>query len=74
MTQNDPLQEQGGYAIGNAHISYKTADDKIEITAYSTNIANRQYVNNDNVPTATDYYRLSFGPPRTYGISATARF
>jgi iron complex outermembrane recepter protein len=73
VTQNDPLQEQGGFALVNARINYAFHGKHLTIGGYVTNLTNKDYYHNNNVP-RNGAYSLTLGPPRTYGITATANF
>jgi iron complex outermembrane receptor protein len=73
VTQNDPLQEQDGYALVNARAALRLGGGRWSLGAYALNLANKHYVHNNNAP-RNGAYSLSLGPPRSYGVNLTAKF
>ncbi len=67
VNQTDPFQEQSGYTIGNARLSYRTPDERLEIAAYVRNLTDRSYDLITVVP-ANGAYRTTTGYPQTYGL------
>jgi iron complex outermembrane receptor protein len=65
-------QEQDGYAIGNARVSWLTRDEKLEVFARVSNITNQHYVINTRAPAPN--YPSQVGAPRFYNVGLTARF
>src|SRR5690606_40158777 len=43
VDQTDPFQQQGGYTLGNARLSYRTANEDLEIAAYVRNLTDKTY-------------------------------
>lgn len=73
VTQNDPLQEQDGYALVNLRASLRFIPSDLTVSAYVNNAQDKQYVHNNNVP-RNGAYALSFGPPRIWGVSISRAF
>ncbi|TBU94003.1 TonB-dependent receptor [Phytopseudomonas dryadis] len=65
-------QEQDGYVIGNARVSWLTRDEKLEFFSTVTNLTDEHYVINSRVPTPN--YPVQTGAPRFYNVGVTARF
>ncbi len=73
VTQDNPLLEQAGYALSNARISYKTASEKIEITASVRNLADKEYTLLATGP-SNNAVRRVYAQPRTFGLSLTVHY
>ncbi|HEY0707576.1 MAG TPA: TonB-dependent receptor [Polyangia bacterium] len=73
VTQNDPVQETPGYALGNLALRYVTPSLKLVLQAFVKNVTDESYkvlsqvVNLGANPT-------SLGLPRTYGLQLIGRF
>lgn len=67
VDQTDPFQQQGGYTLGNARLSYRTDDRRLEVTAYIRNLTDKTYDLITVVP-ANGAYRTTTGYPQTYGL------
>ena len=67
VDQVDPFQQQAGYTIGNARLSYRTSDAKLEVAGYVRNLADKSYDLITVVP-ANGAYRTTTGNPQTYGL------
>lgn len=65
-------QEQDGYVIGNARVSWLTRDEKLEFFSTVTNLTDEHYVINSRAPTPN--YPTQTGAPRFYNVGITARF
>lgn len=65
-------QEQDGYVIGNARVSWLTRDEKLEFFSTVTNLTDEHYVINSRAPTPN--YPTQTGAPRFYNVGVTARF
>ena len=73
--QDNPLLNQEAYTITNARISYDTARDKLELTAYVNNLGDTFYHAHALPASAFATGATSiWSPPRTIGVSATVRF
>ncbi len=67
VNQIDPLQQQDGYTLGNARLSFRTADQRLEVAAYIRNLTDKTYDLITVVP-ANGAYRTTPGNPQTYGL------
>jgi iron complex outermembrane receptor protein len=67
VDQVDPLQQQSGYTLGNARISYRSNDERLEVAAYVRNLTDKTYDLITVVP-ANGAYRTTTGNPQTYGL------
>jgi iron complex outermembrane receptor protein len=67
VNQTDPFQQQGGYTLGNARLSYRTANQDLEVAAYVRNLTDKTYDLITVVP-ANGAYRTTPGYPQTYGV------
>ena len=65
---SDDLVEKG-YWLGNASAGYLSANNKYEVRAYVLNLTDKEYRN-----TSLLTGLFSYGPSRTFGVSATYRF
>jgi iron complex outermembrane receptor protein len=72
VVQNDPFQEQGGYALGNVHLSYLTPNGKFEFSLYSNNILDQSWKILTQVAN-NGAYPVALGQPRTSGFSLEAK-
>jgi len=73
VIQNDPVQESGRYAIGNAELRYSVGNGRLTILGYVRNLADTQYKVLSQV-VASGAYPTSLGSPRTYGAQLIAKF
>lgn len=67
VDQVDPFQQQGGYTLGNARLSFRTSDERLEVAAYVRNLTDKTYDLITVVP-ANGAYRTTTGNPQTYGL------
>lgn len=65
-------QEQDGYALGNARVSWLTRDEQLELFTRVSNITNQHYVVNTRAPAPN--YPSQIGAPRFFNVGLTARF
>ena len=73
VTQNDPIQEQDGYTLINARLTYRIPKHNLSLGAYVYNLDDKEYVHNANAA-RNGAYPVSFGPPRTWGVTLTKTF
>jgi iron complex outermembrane recepter protein len=66
------LQEQDGYALGNARVAYESADGKRQYYAGVTNVTDEIYSVVTLVPSPN--YRTQLGDPRSFALGATFKF
>lgn len=58
-----------GYAVFNASLTYRTADENLSIQAFIRNITNEAvYTGSQQAPFIANYTGLDIQPPRTYGV------
>lgn len=66
---------QNGYTLGNARLTYTSADGKYSITGYVNNITDKQYqVHGISLNRGAAPYWVAYGDPRTAGVNLTIRF
>ena len=70
---NEPLSESDDYWVVNARLSLYLPDDW-ELTAWSKNIADEDYMIQMSNNLALGNGARVYGPPRTYGFSVTKHF
>jgi iron complex outermembrane receptor protein len=68
VDQTSPALIEPSYWLGNLSVGYVSANKKYEVRAFALNILDKQYRNTSLI---TGSY--SYGPPRTVGISLSAR-
>ncbi|ESQ90187.1 hypothetical protein ABAC460_10575 [Asticcacaulis sp. AC460] len=73
VVQNDPIQEQDAYTLYNARLAWRFPDKGLTLGAYVYNLEDREYVHNANAA-RNGAYPVSFGPPRTWGVTLTKLF
>lgn len=69
--QNDPIQETPAFWTGNARISYRTANKKIQISAFVNNVTNQSQKILSQIVNTRGVYPTSFAAPRLFGVQAT---
>lgn len=72
---NDQSQNMrtGGYTLGNARITYELPDDTTQVSAYVSNLTDKEY-RNHTLPGGFQTAGVMFGDPRTFGVSVTTEF
>ncbi|WP_299322566.1 TonB-dependent receptor [Parasphingopyxis sp.] len=75
VPDNNPLLEQSGYGLLNARIAFGPSDESWELAVFGTNLTDELYIANglsqaDTLGT-TD---VTYGRPREWGVSLSARF
>jgi iron complex outermembrane recepter protein len=73
VIQNDPLQREGGYTLGNVSLTYTSPNKKYDISVYANNVLNKSYVILSQVA-ANGSYPTALGEPRYFGVSGTFRW
>ncbi len=73
VNQVDPFQQQGGYTLGHARVTYRTAREDLEISAYVRNLTDKTYDLITVVP-ANGAYRTTPGYPQVYGLTLRKTF
>ncbi len=59
------------YDLWNARVTYTTASDRWNVSAWVRNLTDEKYIVNHNVASLTNIDRVVWGAPRLYGISFT---
>ena len=73
--QDDPLLGESGFTLGNARVSYITANNKVTWTGYVNNFTDKVYRDHAWPGSATATGDTSiYGLPRTTGVSVTLRW
>ncbi|MBB3221154.1 TonB-dependent receptor [Pseudoduganella umbonata] len=72
--QNDPIQETPGYWNGNARISYRSANEQLQLTAFVSNVTDQRNKVLSQIVNTRGVYPTSFAPPRQFGVQATFSF
>ncbi|MCK2119877.1 TonB-dependent receptor [Pseudomonas aeruginosa] len=72
---NDQSQNMrsGGYTLGNARVTYELPDETTRVTAYVSNLTDKEY-RNHTLPGGFQTAAVMFGDPRTVGVSVTTDF
>jgi len=70
VVQNDPVQQEGGYVLGNVSVTYTDPTKKWDLELYANNVLNRSYVILSQVA-ANGAYPTALGEPRYFGITGT---
>ena len=72
---NDQSQNMrsGGYTLGNARITYELPGDTTQVSAYVSNLTDKEY-RNHTLPGGFQTAGVMFGDPRTFGVSVTTEF
>ena len=72
---NDQSQNMrsGGYTLGNARITYRLPGDTTQVSAYVSNLTDKEY-RNHTLPGGFQTAGVMFGDPRTFGVSVTTEF
>jgi iron complex outermembrane receptor protein len=72
---NDQSQNMrtGGYTLGNARVTYELPGDTTQVSAYVSNLTDKEY-RNHTLPGGFQTAGVMFGDPRTFGVSVTTEF
>jgi iron complex outermembrane receptor protein len=71
--ETDPNFRQGGYGVGNLHLSYIAPGKKVSFNAYVNNLTDRFYKTNA-IPYGNNVVGYSYSDPRTFGLNAVYRW
>lgn len=66
-------QRQKGYALGNVRLTFSDPNDRLELQLFVRNVADKNY-KTLTFGTQQGARLTTYGEPRTYGASVTARF
>ncbi|MGF7151569.1 iron complex outermembrane receptor protein [Sphingomonas zeicaulis] len=74
ITNPDPLLAQGDYALANARIGWSvTDDDRLSFAVSVQNLTNTKYKTH-SLPVSSGFSNQIYGRPRSFLVSANARF
>jgi iron complex outermembrane receptor protein len=71
---NNPLLREEGYWIWNARVSWASADDKWEVSAFGRNLGDEEYMVYAFDLSFFGFNEEMLGTPQSYGIDVTYRF
>ncbi|VXC85011.1 TonB-dependent receptor [Sphingomonas sp. AX6] len=71
---NLPTESQDAYALFNARIGWKLADDSLSVEAYVKNLTDKEYFAHIVDNGALGTVNVTWGQPRTFGVQLTKRF
>ena len=73
---NAEVDREPGYFVANAQVGVHTSDDKYRLSFWVRNLGNKAYriYGLDASGAPNPFVQDVFAPPRTYGVTATARF
>ncbi|GAB3255952.1 TonB-dependent receptor [Chitinimonas naiadis] len=72
--QGDPIQQTPGYWNGNLRVAYLSAQKKLQVNAYVTNVTNQSNKVLSQIVTTRGVYPTSYAAPRQYGINLISRW
>lgn len=73
--QNHPISEQEAYTVGNARLSYTSANDKVKVAVFVNNFADKEYkVYTFDFTAAFRYNQQFYAPPRWVGANVSIDF
>jgi iron complex outermembrane receptor protein len=73
--QNHPISSQGSYSVWNARLSYLGPQDNWSVTAYVTNLFEKEYrVYSFDVTNLFGFNQVAYGRPRWFGVTVNYRF
>ncbi|MGW7771616.1 TonB-dependent receptor [Pseudomonas machongensis] len=70
----DETLSQPHYTLANARLSWFSADDKLSVTGFVNNLTDRRYQVHGRPNGTAGQYVITYGDPRTVGLSVTSRF
>jgi len=70
---NDPLLAQGAYWLSNARISYVTRNERVNVTLWGRNLADKQYLTAAFDLAAFGFDQWVPADPRTFGLTVKLR-
>lgn len=65
---DNPANQQAGYTLYNARVSYSFPSDRFRVTAFVDNVTDKVYTH-ATLPASETVNRHALGAPRTYGVS-----
>jgi iron complex outermembrane receptor protein len=74
--QDEDTLSQDHYTLANARLSWFNHDEKLSVTGFVNNLTDRKYQvhGRPNGAVGSGQYVITYGDPRTVGVSVTSRF
>lgn len=74
--QDEDTLSQDHYTLANARLSWFNHDEKLSVTGFVNNLTDRRYQvhGRPNGAVGSGQYVITYGDPRTVGVSVTSRF
>jgi iron complex outermembrane receptor protein len=66
---NDPILSQRAYTLANAHVSWKSRDEHMTVTAWVRNLSDKDYLVGAYDLASFGWDQWVVGEPRTYGVT-----
>ncbi len=73
-TSLDKTLSQPHYTLANARLTWSNHDDKLSVTGFVNNLTDRRYQVHGRPNGTAGQYVITYGDPRTVGVSVTSRF
>jgi len=70
----DSLLSQPHYTLANSRLTWYSPNEKLSVTGFVNNITDRRYQVHGRPNGTTGQYVITYGDPRTVGLSVTSRF
>ncbi|WP_447803197.1 TonB-dependent receptor [Pseudomonas serbica] len=70
----DKTLSQPHYTLANTRLTWFSPDDKISVTGFVNNVTDRRYQVHGRPNGTLGQYVITYGDPRTVGLSVTSRF
>ncbi len=70
---DEPLN-QPHYTLANSRLTWFSADEKLSVTGFVNNLTDRRYQVHGRPNGTAGQYVITYGDPRTVGLSVTSRF
>lgn len=70
----EPTLSQPHYTLANSRLTWFSPDEKLSVTGFVNNLTDRRYQVHGRPNGPQGQYVLTYGDPRTVGISVTSRF
>ena len=70
----EPTLSQPHYTLANSRLTWFSPDEKLSVTGFVNNLTDRRYQVHGRPNGPQGQYVLTYGDPRTVGVSVTSRF
>ncbi|WP_273820852.1 MULTISPECIES: TonB-dependent receptor [Pseudomonas] len=70
----DKLLSQPHYTLANTRLTWYSPDEKLSVTGFIDNVTDRRYQVHGRPNGTAGQYVITYGDPRTVGLSVTSRF